>query len=310
MPLMSDIAAPALSNGRGALWMAVSVVGAAAMTIGVRGASAEIDSQMIVMLRGIGGLILCWALLAAMPSQRSGVRFSRPWLHAARGALIAVSTQLGFYTLTQIPLATATVLFFSAPIFTTLLAPLVLKEPIGLRRSAAVVAGFCGVLIVVRPGAAPFDIAMVAAIASSFLFALVLLTSRAVANSDGPWAAYLSSAVMTIVVSLPLTVTDWSMPVSALGWGALGVVAVTSLVRNLADIQAYRYAEASFLAPLAYTRIILIAAAGYLLFDEIPDGWTIAGGAVITAAALYIAQRERAVFRTEAARRRAGAPPA
>ena len=70
-------------------------------------------------------------------------------------------------------------------------------------------------------------------------------------------------------------------------------------IRNIADIQAYRYGEASFLAPLAYTRIILIAAAGYLLFDEIPDAWTIAGGAVIVASALYIAQRERALARAQ-----------
>lgn len=272
--------------------MLVSVVGAAGMAIAARAASEELDSRMIVLLRSVGGLVICAVALGALPRMRGDVTFSRPWLHVIRGAMVAVSTQLGFYAISEIPLATATVLFFSAPIFTTLLAPLVLGEKVGLRRFGAVMVGFLGVLIVVGPADLDFDIAYGAALLSSFLFALVLLMSRAVANRDGAWATYLSSAVITLIISVPVALPIWSLPLSQYGWIALGVVTLTSFIRNIADIEAYRAAEASFLAPLAYTRIVLIAAGAYLMFDETPDLNTVAGGAVIIAAALYIARRE------------------
>ena len=133
-----------------------------------------------------------------------------------------------------------------------------------------------------------------AALGSSALFAMVLLMSRRLANADGPLATYVSAAVMTVLIAGPATGGSFDIPLGAVAIGGLLGVSVASLGRNIADIQAYRLAEASFLAPLAYTRLIFIAAAGYLLFDEIPDVWTIVGGAVIIAAALYIAQRERA----------------
>ena len=160
--------------------------------------------------------------------------------------------------------------------------------------------GFIGVMIVARPGSASFDLAAVAALGSSFLFSLVLLMSRAVATADGPWAAYVSSAVMTIILSLPVTVPIWHLPVSTAGWWLLALVALTSLIRNIGDIQAYRYGEASFLAPFAYTRIVIIASAAYLLFDETPDFYTVLGGAVIISSAIYIALRERRLNRERA----------
>jgi drug/metabolite transporter (DMT)-like permease len=199
------------------------------------------------------------------------------------------------------PLATATVLFFSAPIFATILAIPVLGERPGPRRIAAVAAGFVGVMIVLRPGAVPLTWAMGAALGSSMCFAIVLLMSRKMANEDGPLATYVSSAVMTFLISLPIVGTAWEVPYSTVGWVALGILVVSSMVRNIADIQAYRMAEASFLAPLAYTRLVFIAVGAYILFDETPDTAALIGGIVIMGAALYIARRERSK-RREAAR--------
>ncbi|MGB0854404.1 MAG: EamA family transporter, partial [Pikeienuella sp.] len=161
---------------------------------------------------------------------------------------------------------------------------------------------FVGVLIVLRPGTVPLTWAMASALGSSICFAIVLLMSRKMANEDGPLATYVSSAVMTFLISLPIVGTGWELPYTAIGWFALSALVVSSLVRNIADIQAYRLAEASFLAPLAYTRLVLIAAAAYFLFDEVPDTAALAGGVVIMGAALYIAHRERAKRREAAAR--------
>lgn len=289
-PLRSE---PESENARGAAWMALSIITAAGMTFAVRGASGELTSTLIVMQRAIGGLALCLIAALLIPPLRAQLRFSAPWLHIWRGGLIGFSTMLGFYTLTVIPLATATVLFFSAPIFATLLAVPILGERIGLRRGVAILVGFSGVLIVMRPGVEPISFAVVAAIGSSFLFALALMSSRRISNEDGPFSAYISSVVMTIIVTSPVAVPEWRLPVSDYGWIALGLVVVFSLSRNIGDLQAYRYAEAAVLAPLAYTRIILIAIGAYVLFDEVPDLYTWIGGAVIVASALYIARRER-----------------
>ncbi|MEM7545541.1 MAG: DMT family transporter, partial [Pseudomonadota bacterium] len=229
-------------NAAGAAWLMMSVVTAACMTIAVRWSSEELSSSLIVFLRSVGGLVLALTAFSVVRRLRGQMRFSAPLLHVWRGGLIGISTQLGFYTISQIPLATATVLFFSAPIFAALIAIPLHGEKVGLRRGGAIATGFAGVLLVMRPGIIPFDWAMLSAIASSFLFALALLSSRNLANRDGPFAAYLSSAVMTIIVSAPLALPAWSLPASSFGWFALGLVVVMSLARNIGDLQAYRLA--------------------------------------------------------------------
>lgn len=280
------------SNLSGTGWMMVSVVTASIMTLGARGVYVELDSRMLVILRAIGGIALVGVALGLTPQRVGAIRFSSPWLHVVRGALVGCSTHLGFYAISEIPLATATVLFFSAPIWTTLFAPMVLGERVGPRRWGAVLLGFIGVLIVVRPGSLEIGPPVFAALGSSALFAAVLLMSRKVANRDGPWATYLSSVAVTVILSLPFTVPIWHVPASGYGWFLLAVVTLSSMIRNIADIQAYRVADASFLAPLSYLRLIIIAVAAYFWFGEAPDIYTWVGGAVIIAAALYIARRE------------------
>jgi drug/metabolite transporter (DMT)-like permease len=280
------------NNLSGTWWIMLSVVTASVMTLGARGVYVELDSRMLVILRAIGGIALVGVAMGVTPQRVGAIRFSSPWLHILRGAMVGCSTHLGFYAIGQMPLATATVLFFSAPIWTTLFAPMVLGERVGPRRWAAVLVGFIGVLIVVRPGSLEIGPPVFAALGSSALFAAVLLMSRKVANRDGPWATYLSSVAVTVVLSLPVTLPIWHVPVSGYGWFLLAVVTLSSMIRNIADIQAYRVADASFLAPLSYLRLIIIAIAAYFWFNEVPDAYTWVGGAVIICAALYIARRE------------------
>ncbi len=282
------------NNLSGAWWMMLSVVTASIMTLGARGVYVELDSRMLVILRALGGIALVGLAMGLTPRRVGAIRFSSPWLHVVRGAMVGCSTHLGFYAIGQMPLATATVLFFSAPIWTTLFAPMVLGERVGPRRWAAVLVGFAGVLIVVRPGSLEIGPPVFAALGSSALFAAVLLMSRKVANRDGPWATYLSSVAVTVALSVPVTVPIWHLPATSYGWLLLAVVTLSSMIRNIADIQAYRVADASFLGPLSYLRLIIIAIAAYFWFGEVPDAYTWGGGAVIIAAALYIAQREAA----------------
>ena len=277
-------------NARGLAWMLFSVVTASAMSVAVRFVSEEVDSRMIVTLRaGITTLIL----LAIFPLIRGRLRFTSPRDHLLRGALIGFSTHLGFYTLAELPLATATVLFFTAPIFATILAAAFQDERVGPRRWGAVSAGFAGAIVILRPGFEGLDPAMLAALGSSLLFAVALSMSCRVAQADGPVSAFASSVVVTLVLSVPLALPVWDMPQSGVGWAAVAVLVICGAARNVGDIQAYRYADAGLLAPVTYLRLVLIGGAGYVLFDEGIDGPTAAGAALIVASTLYIAHRAR-----------------
>jgi drug/metabolite transporter (DMT)-like permease len=296
-----DAAPPGPDNALGVGWMLFSVVTASAMTVAARELSTEMDSRMVVLLRA--GLTLIAVLpLLALPSIRRGLRLSRPRLHLQRGLLIGVSTHLGFHAIATLPLATATVLFFTAPIFATVLAGPINGERVGPRRWAAVGAGFLGALIILRPGVGSFEPAMWGALLSSLMFATALSLSRGLAEADGPVSAYLSSVVLTVLVSAPLAAPVWTLPSDGFAWTVVAVLVLTSAARGLGDLQAYRYGEASVVGVVAYLRLVLIGAAGWWLFAETPDAPTLLGGAVIVGATLYIAHRARRLKATAAKR--------
>lgn len=283
-------------NSAGITWMLISVVGASAMSVAVRELSASIDSRMIVVLRSVLILVGLMVAVGFIPRLRS-VRFTRPGLHILRGALIGLSTHLGFYTLSVLPLATTTVLFFTAPIFATILSVVFQGQTVGLRRGLAVAAGFLGAIIILRPGLQPFEPAMLAALASSAMFAVALTLSRGLVAADGSAAAYVSSVVITVIVSIPLALPVWAVPGTGWTWFILGIIVVGGAVRGFADIEAYAKGEASVLAPIAYLRLVLIGIAGYVFYAETPDTPTIIGAVIIVASTLYIARREAVLKR-------------
>jgi drug/metabolite transporter (DMT)-like permease len=292
---------PLSANLRGALWMLASVVGATGMTIFVRQLTPEMHTAMIAFLRSVLGLaFVAPMLLARTPPALTRLR--RPGLHLLRGALIAVAVNLGFYAIWRLPVATATILFFLAPVFSTMLAPFMVGEKVGPRRWAAVAVGFLGALIVVRPGAAPVGVGALAAVGSSLCFALALLLGKTASRADGSNAVFASSAILAAVLTLPFAVLEWSAPSGGWVWATLGALTAASSLRGYADIRAMNAGEASFVAPVSYLRLPTVALAGWLLFGESVDVWTWVGGGVIAAATLFIALRERAA--------RPSAPPA
>ena len=304
---VQSAALPLRDNFRGILWALISVVGASAMSLAVRGVTLELDSRMVVMARaGITSLLILVGVLI-FARMRRNMRFSKPWSHLLRGGLIGVSTNLGFYTLAHIPLATATVLFFTAPIFATILGMIVHGEKVGARRIAASAAGFLGALVILRPGFEAFHPAMLAALGSSALFAGALSLSRGLANSDGALSTYFSSVVLTVFVTLPIALPVWELPSDTATWLAVAVVVAASALRGIADIEAYRHADAAVLAPIAYLRLILIGAGAWLLFAEGIDLATWIGAAIIIGSTLYIARREAALRRASSEPRKAKA---
>lgn len=275
-------------------WIAASVVTASAMTIAVRQMTLELDSRMVVLVRFALTTAILVAAIGVMPRLRKTVRFSKPGLHMRRGLFMAISTHLGFFAIARIDLVTVTVLFFTAPIFAVVLSVILNGERTGPRRIAAMAVGFMGVLIILRPGSAPLEWGMLAALASSLFFAAALVQSRRLADIDGAFSTLLSTVTITTVFSIPLALPVWQVPGASATWIAITVTVLAGTMRMISDIQAYRLGEASFVGPFTYLRVILIGVAAYVMFGEFPDIWAIAGAIIIVAATIYIAQREAA----------------
>ena len=288
-----------INNRLGIIWILISVSFASVMSILVKELGQTFDSRSLVLFRaGLLTIFLCVPVIV-LPAFNRRLRFSKPYLHIFRGLLIAFSTHLGFFTLTILPIATTVVLFFTAPIFATILSIFINREDVGLRRWLAVTIGFLGVLIVLQPGFEGSYTAMLAALLSSFLFALALAFSRNIVLADGSLSAYTSSVLITFIVSLPLAYTTLANMDFHISFyvtiGLISLLAVTSFLRGIGDIQAYHYGEAAVLAPITYLRLIIVGIFGYFIWGEIPNNLTLLGAFIIICAAIYIGQRESRV---------------
>lgn len=286
-------------NWRGMRWMLLSVVGSSAMTLAARAASWELDSRLVVLYRGGLTTLAILLLVLVMPGFRDKLRITRWRDHLLRGVLIALSTHLGFYTIATVPLATTTVLFFTAPIFATVLAVILQGESVGPRRIAAIAAGFVGVLVIMRPGFDAVELGLLTALGSSLMFALALTMSRQLAAADGPVSTFASAAVITALLSVPIAAPVLALPAQGFTWGMLGLLVATGAIRSIADIEAYHHAEAAVLAPITYLRLVLIGGASFVLFGEAVDWPTALGAVIIVAATLYIARREAALQKAQ-----------
>ncbi|MEP3115707.1 DMT family transporter [Nisaea sp.] len=292
------MAKAALSNNlQGALWILASCLAATVMTVGVKMASDGLSSTQIVFLRCILSLVI---MAPFVINSGKNVLFSRHWkTHLVRGALGAVSMNAGFYALGNLPITTASVLFFSTPLFMTALAGPMLGEKVGIHRWGATLVGFAGIIVVVNPTLDTVEFAMLAALISAVLFAVILIQGKILSKDDPPGTLMIYFMVMTTLASAPPALSHWVWPDQSL-WLVLVVLSIGATARVYFDIKAYAVGEASAISVFQYLRLITIAGAGYIVFAEVPDERTIVGAGLIVASTLYIAQRE--AFRQRRAR--------
>ncbi len=302
-------------NLQGALWIILSCLAGTLMSAGIKGLEGGVHTLQVTFLRCVVSLILIlpFVLQQHRREQAEGragplTRLSPRWrLHLIRGLLATVAINCGYFAISQIPLATVTVIFFTAPLFITLLAVPMLGERVGWRRWSATSVGFLGALIVLRPGTAEFDPVMLFAVLSSVLFATSLLIGKRLSRSEPPSTILLYTTVITVIGSLPLAIYAWVDP----DWNQLLLIAVVSVfatARSYTDIKGYAVGEASFVAPFSYFRLLFMGLAGYLLFAEVPQQSALVGAVFIIGASLYIAQRE-AVHKRQLSRPAAGPGP-
>ena len=252
--------------------------------------TAHYHPVQIVFLRNLVALPLV-AVAAIAISGPSVLRTPHAGLHAARGLLLVAGSICFFMGLKFLPLAEAVSLVFAAPIFITALSVPLLGEKVGWRRWLAVLVGFAGVLIIVRPGAAAFQYASLFVVATALFYALIMLSARRLNPSEGLWT------LMFYVVLFPLLFSAFAMPavwqpVEAAHFAHLVALAIFGTLGLTLISQAFRMAPAPVIAPFDYTALIWATLLGWAVWSELPDSWTYVGAAIIIASGIYIILRE------------------
>ena len=220
------------------------------------------------------------------------VRTSRPGAQFLRGLLLAVASLLFVAALKYLPLAESTAIAFLAPLLLTVMAVVWLKEKVELARWVAVLCGFVGVLIIIRPGSGIFTWASLLPLGTAVFFASYQVLTRRLAGVESPYTSiFYSGLVGTVLLAIPFPYT-WSMPQSAMHLGLFALVGVLGVVGHLIMIKAYEFAPASRLAPFSFTQLIWVALIGYLAFDSFPDFWSLVGMVILMASGIYSASHQ------------------
>jgi drug/metabolite transporter (DMT)-like permease len=253
--------------------------------------------------QGMPVLQIVWARLtfgaaltlpfAARVTAPSGLLPDRPLLHTLRASLLILATFTFFWSLRYLPIADALAIFFVQPLVVTALSPLLLGEHVGPRRWAAVAVGFLGTLIIIRPGLAPLNPGSLLALAAGTSLALYFLLTRRIAGAQKAILTTFHTNLIGAVLTSALVPLVWVAP-SAVDWLLFLSLAAIANAGHYCIVRAYDHAEASLLAPLAYTEMVAATAMGWVFFHDFPDRWTLLGVTILIASALYISMRERA----------------
>ncbi len=219
------------------------------------------------------------------------LRVRRVGLTLLRGVLLLIATLSFFTAITYIPLADAVAIGFVAPLFVVALSIPILGERVGPRRWAAVVVGFIGVLVIVRPGFAEVHWAYGLMVFLAFVFAIFVIVTRMLTKTEDTLAMLFYTALMGTLGTSLLLPFFWQTPTwTQVGW--MAVMGALGGISHLILIQAYKIATTATLAPFQYAQIIFAAFWGYLVFGDVPDIWVVAGGSIVVASGLYVIHRE------------------
>ena len=229
------------------------------------------------------------------------IRPQRPLVQLTRSLLMVVSTTAFFAGLRYLPIADTLAIFFIMPLVVTALSPLVLGEHVGVRRWSAVVVGFIGTMIIIRPGFHAVNVGTLWALLAGVSMAVFFLLTRKIAGSiDALINNFQTTFIGAMVVSLALPLV-WQSP-GLENWGLLAVMGAVAALGHYAMVRAYDFASAPTLAPLAYTEMVSATIIGYFVFGDFPDVWTVVGVAILIGSAIYISLRESRLGRPRQAR--------
>ena len=215
----------------------------------------------------------------------------KPKLQFIRGLILLTANICFFYSISIISLAKALTLAFIAPLIVTAFSPFFLGEKVGYRRWLAVIIGFVGTLVVIRPGFVEINLASIAALITGIMYGFYLIITRKLSSSDNPLLTLLLTGVVGAIIISTVMPFVWVKP-TLNQWFIMAAIGVFACIGHLFLILSLKYADASKLAPLGYTEIITNILISYYFFKELPDNWTYLGLFIIVLSGLYISKRE------------------
>jgi drug/metabolite transporter (DMT)-like permease len=286
-------AAPARADRpfRGIALILASTVFLGASDVTAKYLSGTLPSIEIAWIRFlVFALIMAPAMVPGSPI--FALRTPRPGLQLARGAALLGSSLFFISGLRFLPIAEASATGFVSPLFVTALSIILLGESVGLRRWLATAVGLIGVLIILRPGTSAFHPAAFFPLVSALCWAATLIMTRVMSGKEHAVTTMTYSSIAGVFVLTAMVPFAWVTP----SWHDIlfGVlIGVASTAGQWIVVLAFRYADASVLAPFSYSQLVWVTALGFVIFGEVPDIWTVVGAAFIVASGLYTAHRER-----------------
>jgi len=276
-------------NLKGACVLMFAAANFAIMAALIKLAGTNLHVTQILFLRQIGMLILIFpSLVGNFPS---AFRTRRLSLQLARLCIALVAMLFGFTAIIHMPLADATAIGFAKSFFVTIFAVWLLQEKVGVHRWSAVVVGFLGVMIMLRPGTEVFSVYSVYALIGAAAAGVVMVIIRLLSRVDDAVTILVYQALGVAIFMLIPAIVYWQTP-TAREWWLLGGIGIVSFLAQKANIYAYKWGEASLMASLDYVRLLYATSLGLWLFGHVPDRYTWIGALVITLASIYTVQRE------------------
>lgn len=294
---MND-ATEAAQRLRGILLMISAFALFAALDATAKFLSDYFPASQIIFARYTGAAIYALVFLHAIGALGQ-IRARNLKLQLLRGSLLFTSTAFNFFAVRELQLAQTSSIMFSNPLWVCALSVPLLGERVGRRRWMAVLIGFAGVMIIIRPGMEGYQFAALYSVGAALSAALYQIATRRGARDDSALTALFYTNIVGAFAATglaPVMPGEWIMPqgfliVLLLAMGLFGMLGHHLLVH------AHRLAPAAVLAPFVYSQILWMVALGYIIFNDLPDRWTVLGGAVVVASGLYLYYREEQVKR-------------
>jgi len=218
----------------------------------------------------------------------------KPKLQFIRGLILLTANICFFYAISIIPLAKALTLAFVAPLIVTAFSPIFLGERVGYRRWSAVIIGFIGSLVVIRPGFVEINLASLAALGTGIMYGFYLIITRKLSTSDSPLLTLLLTGVVGAIIISIIMPFVWVKPTFN-QWSMMAAIGIFASIGHLFIILSLKYADASKLAPFSYFEIVTNIIIGYYFFGDFPDNWTFLGLFIIVFSGIYISRRENLI---------------
>ena len=218
----------------------------------------------------------------------------KPKLQLIRGLILLTANISFFYSISVISLPKALTLAFVAPLVVTAFSPFFLGESVGYRRWAAVIIGFIGSLVVIRPGFLEINLASLAALGTGIMYGFYLIITRKLSTSDNPLLTLLLTGVVGAIIATTFMPFVWVSPTFN-QWSIMAAIGLFACIGHLFIILSLKYADASKLAPFSYFEIVTNIIIAYYFFGDFPDSWTFLGLFIIVFSGIYISRRENIV---------------